>query len=213
MRKVKVGFISPYEAMMPLIDELAMEQDDLQITRAVGNLEAGVALALEMELNGADVLISRGGTAKMIREAVSLPVVEIHISGYDLVRVPVFGTILTIWMLICRGLAGERSGFVPVFRTIRAKSQQPVDRLLAFPVANLTGEFRRLLQGPELSPEPVFQRMFFKWISLNMRIKGRMSSSMLPNRKNQIAIVSVSFQKNRRLPRMNQTAIRTSLTL
>lgn len=86
MRKVKVGFISPYEAMMPLIDELALEQDDLQITRAVGNLEAGVALALEMERNGADVLISRGGTAKMIREAVSLPVVEIHISGYDLLR-------------------------------------------------------------------------------------------------------------------------------
>lgn len=86
MRKVKVGFISPYEAMMPLIDELAVEQDDLQITRAVGNLEAGVALALEMEQNGADVLISRGGTAKLIREAVSLPVVEIHISGYDLLR-------------------------------------------------------------------------------------------------------------------------------
>ncbi|MDE4085913.1 PrpR N-terminal domain-containing protein [Planococcus maritimus] len=86
MRKVKVGFISPYEAMMPLIDELAVEQDDLQITRAVGNLEAGVALALEMERNGADVLISRGGTAKLIREAVSLPVVEIHISGYDLLR-------------------------------------------------------------------------------------------------------------------------------
>jgi|GEM_PF-3494673 len=86
MRKVKVGFISPYEAMMPLIDELAVEQEDLQITRAVGNLEAGVALALEMERNGADVLISRGGTAKMIREAVSLPVVEIHISGYDLLR-------------------------------------------------------------------------------------------------------------------------------
>ncbi|ALS76435.1 hypothetical protein AUC31_15050 [Planococcus rifietoensis] len=86
MRKVKVGFISPYEAMMPLIDELAIGQEDLQITRAVGNLEAGVALALEMERNGADVLISRGGTARMIREAVSLPVVEIHISGYDLLR-------------------------------------------------------------------------------------------------------------------------------
>lgn len=86
MRKIKIGFISPYEAMMPLIDELAVEQEDLEITRAVGNLEAGVALALEMERNGADVLISRGGTAKMIREAVSLPVVEIHISGYDLLR-------------------------------------------------------------------------------------------------------------------------------
>ncbi|WP_341961910.1 PrpR N-terminal domain-containing protein [Planococcus maritimus] len=86
MRKVKVGFISPYEAMLPLIDELAVEQNDIEITRAVGNLEAGVALALEMERNGADVLISRGGTAKMIREAVSLPVVEIHISGYDLLR-------------------------------------------------------------------------------------------------------------------------------
>lgn len=86
MRKIHIGVISPYEAMLPLIDELKQEQSDLLIDAAAGDLERGVELARRMELDGADVLISRGGTAKLIREAVSLPVVDIHISGYDLLR-------------------------------------------------------------------------------------------------------------------------------
>ncbi|WP_298825290.1 sigma-54-dependent transcriptional regulator [uncultured Planococcus sp.] len=86
MRKIHIGVISPYEAMLPLIDELKEEQSDLLIVAEVGDLERGVELARRMEQNGADILISRGGTSKMIREAVSLPVVDIHISGYDLLR-------------------------------------------------------------------------------------------------------------------------------
>ncbi|MGH2318627.1 PrpR N-terminal domain-containing protein [Planococcus sp. SE5232] len=86
MRKIHIGVISPYEAMLPLIDELKKEQSDLLIVAEVGDLERGVELARRMEQNGADILISRGGTSKMIREAVALPVVDIHISGYDLLR-------------------------------------------------------------------------------------------------------------------------------
>lgn len=86
MRKIHIGVISPYEAMLPLIDELKREQSDLMIVAEVGDLERGVEAARRMEQDGADILISRGGTAKLIREAVSLPVVDIHISGYDLLR-------------------------------------------------------------------------------------------------------------------------------
>lgn len=86
MRKIHIGVIAPYEAMLPLIDELKEEQSDLLIVAEVGDLERGVELARKMEQNGADILISRGGTAKLMREAVSLPVVDIHISGYDLLR-------------------------------------------------------------------------------------------------------------------------------
>lgn len=86
MRKIHIGLIAPYDAMLPLIDELKVEQSDLMIVSEVGDLEKGVRLALKMEKQGADILISRGGTAKLIREAVSLPVIDIHISGYDLLR-------------------------------------------------------------------------------------------------------------------------------
>lgn len=36
--------------------------------------------------NNYDVILSRGGTAKLIRSAVDLPVAEISISGYDILR-------------------------------------------------------------------------------------------------------------------------------
>lgn len=86
MRKIKLGFIAPYEAMVPLIEELKMGQNDLEIAVEVGNLESGAGYAKMMEKQGADILISRGGTAKLIREAVSVPVIDVHISGYDLLR-------------------------------------------------------------------------------------------------------------------------------
>lgn len=86
MRKIHIGVISPYGAMLPLIDELNEEQPDLMIQSGVGDLEKGVELARQMEQQGVDVLISRGGTAKLIRAEVSLPVIDIHISGYDLLR-------------------------------------------------------------------------------------------------------------------------------
>lgn len=85
-RKINLGFIAPYKAMEPVIKELESGSPDLKITARTGNLETGVAYARQMEKDGADIIISRGGTAKMIRESVGLPVVDIHISGYDLLR-------------------------------------------------------------------------------------------------------------------------------
>lgn len=86
MGKINIGFISPYDAMVPVIEELKNGQNDLMITAVTGNLEKGAALAKELEQQGMDVLISRGGTAKLIREAVALPVIDVHMSGYDLLR-------------------------------------------------------------------------------------------------------------------------------
>ncbi|MDN7242711.1 PrpR N-terminal domain-containing protein [Planococcus sp. N028] len=86
MRKISIGFISPYEAMVPMIEDLKRDHADLEINAKVGNLEKGVELAREMEQQGTDVIISRGGTAKLIREAVEVPVIDVHMSGYDLLR-------------------------------------------------------------------------------------------------------------------------------
>ncbi|MDQ0428935.1 transcriptional regulator with PAS, ATPase and Fis domain [Planomicrobium stackebrandtii] len=86
MRKIKIGFISPYEAMVPMVEELGEKQEDLQVATKVGNLEEGVKYAKEMERSGYDLIISRGGTAGLIRNAISLPVIDVHMSGYDLLR-------------------------------------------------------------------------------------------------------------------------------
>lgn len=86
MQKIKIGFISPYEAMVPMVEELGEKQTDLLVATKVGNLEEGVKYAKEMERSGYDVIISRGGTAGLIRNAISLPVIDVHMSGYDLLR-------------------------------------------------------------------------------------------------------------------------------
>jgi PAS domain S-box-containing protein len=53
----------------------------------IGDLEEGARQAVELEENGLDVVISRGGTAIAIKERVTaLPVVEIQVSGFDIIR-------------------------------------------------------------------------------------------------------------------------------
>lgn len=86
MRKISIGFISPYDAMVPMIEELKQEHVDLEIVAKVGNLDKGLELAYELEQQGTDIIISRGGTASLIRESIALPVIDVHISGYDLLR-------------------------------------------------------------------------------------------------------------------------------
>ncbi|NKE04782.1 sigma-54-dependent transcriptional regulator [Mesobacillus selenatarsenatis] len=84
---IKVLFIAPYPAMAVLIDECKAEARDLDVTVKVGNLGSAVPLAKRAEQDGFDVIISRGGTAKSIEEVTNLPVIDIHVSGYDMLRV------------------------------------------------------------------------------------------------------------------------------
>ncbi|EHS59329.1 sigma-54-dependent transcriptional regulator [Paenibacillus sp. Aloe-11] len=83
---MKVLAIAPYEGLKELMIELAeKEQFDLEIE--VGDLQAGLRLAKQAVADGVNVIISRGGTAEMIQKEVLVPVVEIEISGYDILRV------------------------------------------------------------------------------------------------------------------------------
>ncbi|MEW9501109.1 sigma-54-dependent transcriptional regulator [Jeotgalibacillus marinus] len=86
MNKINLWFITPYQAIVPLIEEIKKEHAQFRVTIKVGNLENGVVFAREAEKKGADMIISRGGTATLIREAVNVPVIDVHISGYDLLR-------------------------------------------------------------------------------------------------------------------------------
>ncbi|MBU8568249.1 PrpR N-terminal domain-containing protein [Virgibacillus pantothenticus] len=61
--------------------------DYIDVHIEVANLEEGVKLAQTAEEDGYELIISRGGTATMIQEKVSLPVVPIDVTGYDMLRV------------------------------------------------------------------------------------------------------------------------------
>ncbi|MFL6557863.1 MAG: PrpR N-terminal domain-containing protein, partial [Bacillus sp. (in: firmicutes)] len=85
--KIKALFVAPYAAMENLIEECRVEEPELDLYIKIGNLQEGVALAKSAEAQGFDVIISRGGTAKLIGEAVGIPVIDVHVSGYDMIRV------------------------------------------------------------------------------------------------------------------------------
>ncbi|MGX1195932.1 PrpR N-terminal domain-containing protein [Metabacillus sp. SLBN-84] len=84
---IRVLFIAPYEAMTPLIKECAETEPDLELTIRTANLADAIPYAKRAVEDGYDAIISRGGTAKLIEKIVTIPVIDVHISGYDMLRV------------------------------------------------------------------------------------------------------------------------------
>lgn len=84
---IKALVIVPYEGLYEMMKEIQQEVDDIQFDIELGNLYEGVAIAKEAENSGYHVIISRGGTASLIQEVVSIPVIDIQVSGYDVLRI------------------------------------------------------------------------------------------------------------------------------
>lgn len=83
--KNSICLVATYREFAQLAHELKRELD-LPIDVLEGSLEEGTAQALKAEKAGAKIIISRGGTASMIRRHVKIPVVEIRVTGYDVFR-------------------------------------------------------------------------------------------------------------------------------
>ncbi len=78
----EILFISPYPELAELAMKVVGNQDDVDIR--VTRMDEAVALALEGEKQGYQVIVSRGLTASKIRSsAIELPVIDISIGGYD----------------------------------------------------------------------------------------------------------------------------------
>ncbi|HPS80320.1 MAG TPA: PrpR N-terminal domain-containing protein [Candidatus Limiplasma sp.] len=86
MEKIRVLGIAPYEGMLNLMRAAAEKRDDISLTAFVGDLDSGVAIASRYTNDDFDVILSRGGTAEMIRQKSKIPIVEIPISAYDILR-------------------------------------------------------------------------------------------------------------------------------
>src|SRR5699024_4119419 len=84
---IKVLVIVPYEGLLEMMKEVSQEVEDIELQVELGNLSEGVAIAKNAENEGYHVIVSRGGTASMIQEAVSIPVIDIQVSGYDVLRI------------------------------------------------------------------------------------------------------------------------------
>ena len=78
--------IAPYEGLRTVMERVAEDIPDIQLESYVGDLDAGVSIASERLGDRFDAIISRGGTARMLQEITTLPVVEVKISVYDMLR-------------------------------------------------------------------------------------------------------------------------------
>ena len=85
--KIKVKGIAPYQGLRDLLLKVAGEDSRFSIDVEIADLEEALPLVLKAEEQNYDVIVSRGGTASFIREHVSIPVVDIPVSGYDILRV------------------------------------------------------------------------------------------------------------------------------
>ena len=83
---IKVLGIAPYKGLGDVLIDLAKDEKSITFQLEVGDLRSGVALAEQAEAQGMDIIMSRGGTAALIQKHVNIPVVDIPVSGYDLLR-------------------------------------------------------------------------------------------------------------------------------
>lgn len=84
--KIRILGIAPYDGMRTAMERAAEAYPQIQLDAYTGDLEAGVAIVLQTPPNTYHCVISRGGTAALIRKVTDLPVVDINISVYDVLR-------------------------------------------------------------------------------------------------------------------------------
>lgn len=72
--------IAPYKEL------LEIENIGENVLKVYGNLYEGLEKAKEFEKLGGKIVISRGGTAKLIKEYTDLEVIEIEVSTYEIIK-------------------------------------------------------------------------------------------------------------------------------
>lgn len=82
--RIRVLGIAPHEGMKTLMSSVVADYPQIDLTLFVGDMEQGLEIARSNFHGDYDVVISRGGTAKMLQKNLALPVIEIDISMYDI---------------------------------------------------------------------------------------------------------------------------------
>lgn len=84
--RVRILGITPYEGMHTAMERAAEDMPGIDLDVYTGDLEAGVAIVREHQAEDYDCILSRGGTAQLIQQVTDIPVVEIPVSVYDVLR-------------------------------------------------------------------------------------------------------------------------------
>ena len=85
MPKVKIGVVSSGRELVDMTRKLAIEKG-IDIHCAYAGLDDAIEVAKEMESDGIEVVLARGGTAPMVRHHIQVPVLSFPLSTIDLLK-------------------------------------------------------------------------------------------------------------------------------
>ncbi|MDW7674416.1 MAG: PrpR N-terminal domain-containing protein, partial [Bacillota bacterium] len=85
MNSKQLWLVAPHSKLAEEAQNVCQELN-INLEIRIGNMYPGVEIAKQAVQLGAEVIISRGGTAELIRQAVEVPVVEIRSTGFDLLK-------------------------------------------------------------------------------------------------------------------------------
>ncbi len=84
--RIHILGIAPYEGMKTVMERVAENYPNVALDVFIGDMEDGVAIFQNAPQDYYDCIISRGGTAQRIRQISNIPVVDIQLSVYDVLR-------------------------------------------------------------------------------------------------------------------------------
>ena len=86
MEKIRILGIAPYEAMKMQMIKLVEEFKEIDLIPFTGDLQEGLEIAQANFHGNFDMVISRGATADLLREELSIPVIGVEISTDDILH-------------------------------------------------------------------------------------------------------------------------------
>ena len=86
MSKIRILAIAPYEGLRNLLNRIAKERNDIDMDCFVSDMQDELLLAKELEHQNYDIIMSRAGTAQLLREESILPVIDVNLSPLDMMR-------------------------------------------------------------------------------------------------------------------------------
>lgn len=84
--KYKILVFAPYQELSDTIKLVGSDRDDVELTIYNADLSEATKILSQLNENDFDAIISRGGTADLLKTVTSLPVIDISISLYDILK-------------------------------------------------------------------------------------------------------------------------------
>lgn len=78
--------LAPIQDVYDKTVEIIKEQGYENVDVVVGTMSKGLEIAKKLEKDGAKIIVTRGGTYKLVKSQLNIPVVEIKVSAYDIVN-------------------------------------------------------------------------------------------------------------------------------